>query len=327
MATGHWKSAMVREFVACGVPEALQGGPLPAEEIALRCSLDPEAGKRFLRAAEGMGLLESAGTQYQLSSLGKYLDKSSKDSLAYTVLLESSIPHVLGWTGLGDFIKTGNKSVKSTLNVENYWELFNEGGAFPGHINVFSKAMSTFSTIELSSIMQSKCDFSMHKSFADIGGSEGQLLFGIMESSPGSTGIVVDLPDVVKRVNVPAGLEGRVETKAGSFFDGSAIPVGVDAYLLKHIIHDWDDEPSVQILSNIVSAMKKDAALYVFEMIVPDEDGEDMSKMFDLHMGVLLNGKERTVGEFKSLFDKAGLDLVEVHRTVSQIAVLKTVKK
>lgn len=326
MATGHWKSAVVREFAAMEVPAALRDGPLPDEEIARRCGMHVGAGKRFLRAAEGLGLLVKDGGTLRLSEMGAWLDKERPDSFAYTVLLESSIPHVLAWTGTQEFLRTGEKSVSSTLKVDNYWELFHSESAFPDHLELFSKGMTSGSTVEVASILQSEINFKAHQTFADVGGSEGMLLIGLLETCPGSTGVVVDLPEVVKRVQVPATLEGRIETSAGSFLDRDAIPKGMDAYLLKHIIHDWDDEPSVQILSNIAQAMNDRSVVYVFEMIVSEEGGPDLSKMFDLHMGIILSGKERTVAEFETLFHAAGLKLSEVHRTESHLSILKAIK-
>lgn len=326
MATGHWKSAVVREFTGMDVPAALKDGPLPYEEIARRCGMHVGAGKRFLRAAEGLGLLVKEGEMLRLSEMGALLDKERSDSFAYTALLESSIPHVLAWTGLQEFLTTGEKSVQSTLKVNNYWELFNPESAFPNHVELFSKGMTSGSNIEVASILGSEVDFSVHHTFADVGGSEGKLLIGLLEACPGSTGVVVDLPEVVGRVQVPPHLEGRMSTSAGSFLDRTGIPSGMDAYLLKHIIHDWDDEASVQILSNIAQAMQDGGAVYVFEMIVPEEDGPDLSKMFDLHMGLILSGKERTVEEFQTLFQASGLKLLEVHRTESHMSILKATK-
>ena len=167
-------------------------------------------------------------------------------------------------------------------------------------------------------------DFSGIKTIVDVGGATGNLLTTILGSNPGSSGILYDLPHVVR--DAPAliearGLEDRITIEGGSFFE--SIPSGADAYLLSHIIHDWSEEQCLTILGNCRSAMNPASRLLIIEMVLPAGNTPHPGKMLDLMMLVGPGGRERTEPEYGALLGKAGLRLTRVVPTESAVSVVE----
>ena len=134
-----------------------------------------------------------------------------------------------------------------------------------------------------------------------------------MKSHPHVKGILFDLPHVVSKSQLSSNFANRVQVVGGSFFDVATIPKGADAYIMKHIIHDWSDEKSVEILKNVRSCVGPHSKLLLTERICNFND--PLISFLDLQMFCLVDGKERTRGEFEELLSKAGFKLTEVHRS------------
>jgi hypothetical protein len=166
--------------------------------------------------------------------------------------------------------------------------------------------------------------FSGVGTLADIGGGNGTVISAVLKQYPAMRGVHFDLPAVSGRARADievAGLAGRCRTEAGSFFEG--VPAGADVYLLRHIIHDWDDDRSVAILKNCRAVMGPGGRLLVVEGIVPPGNGPSVSKFFDLSMMVLPGGMERTEPEYRRLFEAAGFVLKRVVPTASWVSVIE----
>ena len=145
-------------------------------------------------------------------------------------------------------------------------------------------------------------DFSRVGTIVDVGGGHGLLIAEILRQAPNSKGILFDAESVIDgapTVLGPAGVSDRCAAVVGSFFE--SVPAGGDAYVLKHIVHDWDDEKSVQILRNVRAAMNPDAKVLIVETVVPDDDREHLSKLLDMEMLVAASGRERTEAEYAEL--------------------------
>jgi hypothetical protein len=169
-------------------------------------------------------------------------------------------------------------------------------------------------------------DFSGIKRLADVGGGHGLLLAAILRANPQLQGVLFDRPEVVG--NVPkdrfAGCEERIDIEPGSFFE--RVPNGCDAYLLKHIIHDWSDEHCRTILGLMREKLPNDGRVLVCEMVVSDEPGPTPAKLLDIEMLVMtVGGKERTPEEFGDLFASAGLRLNRIVPTGRPISVIEAV--
>jgi O-methyltransferase domain len=169
-------------------------------------------------------------------------------------------------------------------------------------------------------------DFTRFGTIVDIGGGHGLLLAEILRKSPNSKGILFDAESVVEgapSVLEPAGVSERCTAVGGSFFE--SVPGGGDAYVVKHIIHDWDDEKSVQILRNVRAAMNPDATLLIVETVVPDDDREHLSKLLDLEMLVAATGRERTEAEYAELLRRAGFRRTRTVATVGPASIVEAV--
>ena len=167
-------------------------------------------------------------------------------------------------------------------------------------------------------------DFSGIGVLADIGGGNGSTLVGVLGRYPEMRGILFDLPGVVERARAEieaAGLADRCEVVGGSFFE--AVPGGADAYLLRHIIHDWDDEKAAAILRNVRRAMGEGARLLVVEGVIPPGNEPSFGKLLDLTMLVIPGGLERTEEEYRRLYEAAGFRLTRIVPTAAEVSVIE----
>jgi hypothetical protein len=167
-------------------------------------------------------------------------------------------------------------------------------------------------------------DLSGVGTLADVGGGLGANLAAALGRYPAMRGLLFDRPHVVERarpVLEAAGVAGRCAVKGGDFFE--AAPGGADAYLLGHILHDWDDARSGLILDNLRRAMAVGAKLLVVEYVLPEADGASFGKLLDLHMMVLLGGLERTEAEYRRLFAAHGFRLTRVVPTADDVSVVE----
>jgi hypothetical protein len=167
-------------------------------------------------------------------------------------------------------------------------------------------------------------DFSGIGVLADVGCGNGEVMASVLRRYPAMRGVLFDRPAVIERTRAnlaAAGLAGRCELIAGDFFE--SVPPGADAYLLRHVIHDWDDDRSVAILRNCRAATGERGKLLVVEGIVPPGNGPSLSKFFDLAMMVLPGGMERTEEEYRRLFAAGGFSLGRVVPTRSWVSVIE----
>jgi hypothetical protein len=174
------------------------------------------------------------------------------------------------------------------------------------------------------SAMTDVYDFSDIAVLADIGGGNGSLLTTVLQKHPATKAILYDLPGVTERAKVSlraAGLAERCQVIGGNFFE--SVPSGANAYLMRHIIHDWDDEKATKILQNVHRAMPKDGRLLVVESVIPPGNDPAFGKLLDLHMLVVPGGKERTEEEYRTLFKGAGFHLSKIVPTKAEVSVIE----
>ncbi len=163
---------------------------------------------------------------------------------------------------------------------------------------------------------------------ADIGGGNGSQISQILQKQPDLKGILFDLPHVIERANgniQSAGLSDRCDLVGGSFFE--SVPDGADIYMMRHIIHDWDDEKCLTILKNCHQAMPPEGKLLVVESVIPPGNEPFGGKLLDLVMLLIPGGKERTEVEYRDLFAKAGFELTQVIPTATEVSVIEAKKQ
>jgi hypothetical protein len=237
-------------------------------------------------------------------------------------MVELGQEHFPAWGNLMHSVKTGEIAFDN-LFKQNAWEYYAQN---PEDASNFNDAMKGMTEVVNAAVLASY-DFSNAGTMVDIAGGTGGLMGAILNANPMMRGVLFDLPHVIAEARpqlAAMGMQDRCETMAGDFF--KAVPEGGDTYIMKWIIHDWEDEKSIVILKNIHRAMNEDGKLLLIEMVVPEGNQPDLSKFVDLNMMVMTGGCERTEGQFASLLASAGFKLARVVRTASPVCIIEAAR-
>ena len=226
------------------------------------------------------------------------------------------------WGGLFDSVRTG-KPAFETIYGRSFFEYLatNEDQA-----QIFDDAMTARNDRKTKAMLEAY-DLAGIRVLADIGGGNGSTLMTVLKRYPEMRGILFDRPGVVERARagiVREGLAGRCQIVGGDFLE--RIPEAADLYLMRHILHNWDNERAVIILSRVRDAMPDEATLLVVERVIPAGNEFLFGKIMDLNMLVMLGGIERTDDEFRQLFECAGLNLTQIVPTEAEVSVIEAHK-
>jgi hypothetical protein len=323
LITGRFMTHAVGAVAELGIADQMKDGPLGADEIAKRVKAHGPSIYRLLRALSVAGVfVEPAGKRFSLTPVGELLRTDVPGSLAGMATFLSSPFHGQAWFELKHSLRTGETAFDKAFGRPMFkWFVDHDAEA-----QVFHQAMVSFSS-GLGQAVVAAYDFSRYKTIADIGGGHGTLLAIILGKHQGSTGVVFDLPEVVK--GAPAllekhGVAARAKPVGGDFL--KSVPPA-DAYVIKHIIHDWSDEASVTILRNCAASMNPGGRVLLVEMVVPPPGAPSFAKILDLEMLVMTpGGRERTEAEYSGLFAEAGLKLERIVPTQSPVSVIEASK-
>ncbi|ODQ87339.1 hydroxyneurosporene methyltransferase [Mycolicibacterium flavescens] len=320
MVTGGWTTQTMYVAVKLGLPDQLAAGPTRADVLAERVGADPDALYRLMRALASKGLLSHRRDDtFALTKVGRSLRSDVPESMRDMVLF---IGHQARWEDWGNLlhsVQTGEPTVQK-LRGMSYWDYLEKDRDLA---QVFNNAMTATSGIT-NEIALSQYDFTTFKLIVDVGGGHGLLLSTILRRAPSARGVVYDLASVVSGADATfrsAGLTERCSAEAGSFFD--RVPEGGDAYVMKNIIHDWNDADSVTILRNVRTAIAPGGKLLLFEMVLPDRADDFIGFQLDLEMLVTVGGRERTRDDFSKLLQQAGFRLDRVVDTVAPISIIE----
>ncbi len=320
--TSAWVAQGVYTVTKFGVADALRDGPLTAETIAARVGVHADALNRLLRALASHGIFASRRDgRYALTPLSESLLPDAPNSARGMVLFWGDPMHWEHWGQLSYSVQTGQSAIEK-LRGKPAFDWLPE---VPELGAVFNEGMTSMSTMETPTVVAAY-DFSRFDVVVDVGGGHGMLLSAVLQKCPKARGILFDFESVVEgapAVLRAARVHDRCEMIGGSFFE--SVPSGGDAYILKHIIHDWDDGDALHILRNVRAAMKPDASLLLVEMVVPDDEREHMAKMLDLEMLVSLAGRERTEAQYAELLRQAGFQHTRTVATVGPASVVEAV--
>jgi len=223
------------------------------------------------------------------------------------------------WDGLDHSVRTGEPGSLKVFGEP----LFNYIGRQADLASLFDAGMTAFHGHETAAMLDAY-DFSGIKTLADIGGGNGSLLAAVLRRYPQMRGILFDLGHVVGRARSgmqALGLEQRCSVIEGNFFE--SIPGGADAYLMRHIIHDWNDEQSVQILTHCRKVIPADGRVLLVEFTVSGPNQASLGKDADMMMLTFPGGMERTVEEYRALFEQSGFRLSKVTTTKSAVSVVE----
>jgi hypothetical protein len=292
-----------------GVADALAAGPRTVEEVAEEVGAHAPTLYRLLRACADIELFEERPDRvFALTELGDALRTDSPVSLRDFAVWTGLPAERDTWTRLADSVRTG-APVFERVHGTSVWDHIRDR---PDVLGVFDRAMTQTSRQIIGSIVAAY-DFGGLRTLVDVGGGRGALLSAVLAANPGLRGVLYDQPEVVAEsgpVFKEAGVAERATAQGGSFFD--AVPPGGDAYLLSNIIHDWDDEPSVRILSKVRAVLPAGGRVLLVEAVLPTDRPALNVKLMDLDMLVLCGGRQRTEAEFAALLAGAGLRLTRI---------------
>jgi SAM-dependent methyltransferase len=310
--SGFWISRAVYVTGKLGIPDLLQSGPKTAAELAAATNTHAPSLFRILRALVSVGVLNSVeGGRFAQTPLSETLVTDAPGSLRWFAVSELGQEHYPAWGNLMHSVKTGEIAFDNFFGVD-IWKYFQQN---PEDAAVFNNSMSNV-TAAVNEAITSLYDFSQFGTIVDVGGGHGGLITAILQKNPALKGILFDAAEVIEgaRPKIEAvGLADRLETVAGDFF--KTVPEGGDVYIMKWIIHDWDDEKSNTILRNCRNRMQPNGRLILVDCVVPETDEPHFSKFIDLNMLVMTGGKERTEKEFAQLLGAAGFKLRRVIHT------------
>jgi hypothetical protein len=305
-----------------GVADYMDGTAKPVEEIAEKSGAHAPSLYRVMRMLASFGVFkEEPPRHFALTPVGALLKTGAPGSLRYMAMMFGEEFSTRSYEHIADCLRSGGDGVSEAYG-KHIWEVLAER---PEQCETFQRAMTNSTSVAADAIIEAY-DFSGIKRLADVGGGHGLLLAAILRANPQLQGVLFDRPEVVG--NVPkdrfAGCEERIDIEPGSFFE--RVPGGCDAYLLKHIIHDWSDEHCRTILGLMREKLPNDGRVLVCEMVVSDEPGPTPAKLLDIEMLVMtVGGKERTPEEFGDLFASAGLRLNRIVPTGRPISVIEAV--
>ena len=306
-----------------GIADLIAEKPRAAEELAAATDAHAPSLYRVLRFLAMAGVFaENSDGEFELTPIAELLRSDTPNSMRdYAIMMgEDWI-----WQAYGELmhtIKTGeiaHDKVQGMSSFEYYAQNEEVG-------KIFNRAMTNLSLLSAPAIVEAY-DFSDINKLVDIAGGHGLLLAAILKANPHLQGVLFDLPFVIEGAGElleSEGVAARTEKVSGDFFE--SVPAGADAYLMKHIIHDWNDEQSVKILQNIRRAMNDDGKVLLAEMVVPEGNEPSPAKGLDLVMLTIEGGKERTEKEYQELLEAAGLRLTRVIPTRSPFSIIEAVK-
>ena len=303
------------------IPDLLAGAARTAEELAAATGAQPAALHRLLRALTGLEVVTVEGDRFALTSLGRSLCAGPHSAAESAIFLGS--PAVWSaWGALGDAVLDGQAAFRHAHGTG----LFGYLSAHPDEMAAFQALMSAQSRLQIPAVLAAY-DFKPARTIVDVGGGQGALLAALLAANPAARGVLFDRPDVVAGSGpVLARVAPRYEVVPGDFFH--AVPARADTYVLKLVLHDWDDARAARILGNIRDAIIPRGRLVIIETVMPPGNEYHHAKFLDVNMLVLSEGgRERTEEEYRMLLDEAGFTLTRVVPTAAALSVVEAISR
>ncbi|GAA4548877.1 methyltransferase [Amycolatopsis samaneae] len=296
----------IHAVVETGVIDRLAAGPATVAQLAAASGTDPDALARFLRLLGTEGVLAGdPGGTYTLTELGELLRRDVPGSLRHFASMMVGESY-LAWQAAEHTLRTGEPAFDNVFGTA----MFSWLAEHPEEEARFTAAQAGLVRLRAAPLLD--YEWSDIRTVVDVGGGNGGLLALLLADRPGLCGVLLDLPHVVARASgtlAEAGVADRCECVGGDFFE--AVPAGADAYLLAEILHDWNDTKAVELLRLCREAMPKSARLLILEQVA-HEDGSRWDDLLDLHMLVMVGGRERDRKAWHSLLGEAGFVITDV---------------
>ncbi len=320
LVNGYRISQAIYVAATLGIADLLAGGPRTSDELAAETDADPRSLYRLLRALASVGVFrEEDGRRFALTELGDGLRSDAPEGIAGWAAFIGRPSIWQAWGELLHSVRTGENAFRHVHRTD----VWTYRAQRPEESAVFDRAMMALTNSANRALLDAY-DFGRFGVVVDVGGGNGTLLAGLLAADPAMHGVLFDQPHVVASAEVVLGeadVADRCSIIGGSFFDG--VPEGGDAYLLKAIIHDWEDEESIAILRSCQAAVPAGGMLLVIERVIDRPNEDPVTKFTDLNMLVAPGGQERTLDEFGRLFVAAGFRLVGATPTAAGLNVIE----
>lgn len=319
MLNAYWISQALYVAAKLGLADLLKDGSRTAADLATATQTRPRPLYRLMRALASVGVFaEDDRQRFSLTPLAECL-RSDVPGSQRSMAITTGDLFYLAWGELLYGVQTGQTAFDKVYGQP----VFDYLSQNPAQARLFDETMVGVHGRETAAILDAY-DFSGVKVLADIGGGNGSVITAILHKYPEMKGILFDLPGVVERARANiemAGLVDRCQVIGGNFFE--SVPSGADAHLLRHIIHDWDDEKATTLLRNVHRAMGAGGELLVVESVIPPGNGASFGKLLDLAMLVIPGGEERTEDEYRKLYEAAGFRLTRIVATKVEVGVIE----
>lgn len=317
--TGMWSAQATGVAASLGVADHIGEEGATAEQLARACKVKAQPLYRLLRALSTTGLFhEHHDGRFTLTAIGACLRADHPNSMRHMAIFQTRY-NWEHWGELEHCVRTGTNAVEKVHGEKPFEHL----AKHPEKAAAFDGAMVNITKMGVVSVLAAY-DFSPFATLADVGGGYGPLLAAVLEKYSGMKGILFELPHVAdeakKKLKASPAAE-RLSVESGSFFE--AAPEGADAYMMKHILHDWSDKEGVQIMKQIRKRIPSHGKLLLIEAVVAGRNDPHFSKFLDLEMLVVTTGKERTREEWEELVEQAGFRLERVVPTVGMSSVIE----
>lgn len=306
------------------IADLLKDGPKSAEELANKTGMHAPSLYRVLRACANVGVFaEDGGKSFSLTPLAEPLLSDVPGSLRAFAEMITTDWQFETWAHLPYSVQTGFPAfdkIRGMSSFDYFWSNEKAG-------KLFNDAMTSNSAFSSEAVLGGY-DFSAISKLVDVGGGHGLLLASILKKYPRVKGILFDVPAIAEGAKAlidSYGIADRCEWASGNFFE--AITAGGDVYILKHIIHDWNDEQCITILQNCRKAVAPGGKVLVVEIVLPEGNAPSIGKFLDLQMLLYLPGRERLEREYRMLFDNAGFELSRIIPTASPFSIIEGVCK
>ena len=323
LITGHYLSRAVYVAAKLGIADLLKDGPRCIADLAAVTHSHAPSLHRLMRLlASARVFAETGAGCFRLTAMGEGLRSDAQGSQRAEAILFAGPYQQRAWSRLPDIVQTGKYPSSQAF--------FPFLAKHPEEASIFNTAMAA-KTESIIDAFMAAYDCSRFSTIVELGAGYGSLLRAILKANPGQRGVLFDLPQVAepaKEFVRADGLEDRCEVTAGDLF--GVLPRDAHAYILKCVIHDWDDAQSTAILRNVAQAMAPNGTVLLVDMVVPPRSADPWSELIvasDLNMLVNTGGQERSEAEFRRLFDASGLDLTRIVSTATPWSVLEGVRR
>ena len=329
LIAGYWVSRLIYVAAKLGLADLLKDGARTAGDLAAAAGVHPPALYRVLRTLAGYGLFaETNGKRFKLTPLGATLRTDVPASMhGFALMLVEK--HVWdAWEQLLYAVQTGRLPFDKIFGMPFYKYLEQH----PEDLKVFGEAMTSLSGTEnpeIAAAYQKIHKAAGVRTLVDVAGGLGSLLALILKKNPKLNGVLFDTPPVIARARTDRhltakGIAERSTLVGGDMFE--SVPQGGDVYIMKYILHNWDDESCVKILTNCREAMNPKGRILVADPVISPDGKPGWGKLLDIQMMVVVSGKERTKEEFAALFKSAGLKLTRVVPTRCPLSLLEAAR-